>query len=161
MQKLVTFLWFDHEAEEAARFYTSIFKNSSIDHIARYGEEVAKAAGRLAGSVMLVEFTLNGQRFMALNGRPPFTFNEAVSLLVNCDSQEEVDTLWAKLTDGGAEVACGWLKDKYGLSWQIVPAALIEMLHDTDPVRHQRVMSAMMQMVKLDLATLQRAHDGK
>jgi predicted 3-demethylubiquinone-9 3-methyltransferase (glyoxalase superfamily) len=151
-------LWFDDQAEEAANYYVSIFKNSKILTIARYP---AGAPGP-EGSVMTVDFEVNGHRINAINGGPQFTFTEAVSLLVDCDSQEEVDEYWAKLTaDGGQEVQCGWLKDKYGLSWQIVPPGFDEMMLTGDPEKSQRAMQAMMQMKKLDVNELRRAYDGE
>ena len=157
MQKIVTFLWFNDQAEEAMDFYTSLFKDSKIVHVSRYGE----AGPGPKGTVMVGEFELAGQRFMALNGGPQFPFTEAISLLVNCEGQEEVDELWDKLTQGGGQPSqCGWLKDKFGLSWQIVPTALGQLLSDPDPVKSQRVMQAMLQMQKIDIATLQRAHDA-
>jgi predicted 3-demethylubiquinone-9 3-methyltransferase (glyoxalase superfamily) len=157
MQKIVTFLWFDNQAEEAANFYTSIFKDSKIMEISRYGE----AGPGPAGSAMVVSFQLAGQEFNALNGGPQFKFTEAISLVVNCESQAEVDYYWEKLAaDGGEESMCGWLKDKYGLSWQIVPTALNELASDPDPVKAQRVIQAMLQMRKLDVAELQKAYDG-
>jgi predicted 3-demethylubiquinone-9 3-methyltransferase (glyoxalase superfamily) len=156
-QKITTFLWFDNNAEEAANFYVSIFKNSKIGRISRYAE----GGPAPAGTVMTVEFQLEGLQFVALNGGPIFKFNEAISLSVDCQSQEEVDDLWKKLTAGGQEVQCGWLKDKYGLSWQIVPSILVELMTDKDPARSKRVMQAMMQMVKLDIAKLKQAYDGK
>jgi predicted 3-demethylubiquinone-9 3-methyltransferase (glyoxalase superfamily) len=157
MQKITPFLWFDNQAEEAARFYTSIFKNSRTLSISRYGE----AGPRPVGTVMTVAFELDGQEFTALNGGPEFKFTEAISFVVNCQTQEEVDELWEKLSKGGEEVQCGWLKDKYGLSWQIVPIALIEMLQDKDAARAQRVMKAMLQMTKIDTATLKQAYEGQ
>jgi len=161
MQKITPFLWFDHQAEEAAKFYTSVFKNSKVGKITRYGEAAEKAAGRPAGSVMTVEFELEGQKFTALNGGPVFKFNESISFVVNCETQEEVDYLWEKLTaDGGKEVECGWLRDKYGLSWQIVPTVLIEMLQDKDHEKAERVMKAMLQMQKIDIKTLKEAYAG-
>jgi predicted 3-demethylubiquinone-9 3-methyltransferase (glyoxalase superfamily) len=153
-QKITTFLWFDDNAEEAMKHYVSIFKNSKVLNVMRYGEA---GPGR-AGSVMVCNFRLDGQEFTALNGGPQFKFTEAISLVVNCDSQKEVDDLWAKLSKGGAPGQCGWLKDKFGLSWQIVPRVLIELLQDKDPAKSQRVMRAMMQMTKIDIAGLQRAH---
>jgi predicted 3-demethylubiquinone-9 3-methyltransferase (glyoxalase superfamily) len=155
MQKIVTFLWFDDQAEEAAQFYTSLFPNSKITDIQRYGD----AGPGPKGSVMIVNFELDGQAFTALNGGPHFKFTEAISLYVNCESQEEVDELWAKLSTGGEESQCGWLKDKYGLSWQIVPTVLPQLLGDPDPVKAQSVMQAMLQMKKLDVAALRRARD--
>jgi predicted 3-demethylubiquinone-9 3-methyltransferase (glyoxalase superfamily) len=157
MQKITPFLWFDNNAEDAAKFYTSIFKNSKIGKIARYGD----AGPGPKGTVMTVEFELNGQQFVALNGGPEFKFTEAISFVVNCESQEEIDYFWGKLTAGGQEVQCGWLKDKFGLSWQIVPTAMPKMLTDPDPAKSQRVMKAMLKMIKIDLPTLQRAYDGK
>ena len=155
-QKITTFLWFDSNAEEAMNHYVSIFKNSKILNVTRYGE----AGPGPAGSVMVCSFQLEGQEFTALNGGPQFKFTEAISLVVHCDSQKEVDDLWAKLSKGGAPGQCGWLKDKFGLSWQIVPRVLIELLQDKDPVKSQRVMQAMMQMTKIDIAGAQRAHRG-
>ena len=161
MQKITPFLWFNDKAEEAVKFYTSIFKNSKIETITRYGDEVAKVAGRPKGSVMTVEFQIDGQRFTALNGGPEFKFTEAVSFVVNCNTQEEVDYFWEKLSEGGAKSQCGWLKDKYGVSWQITPTALIEMQKDKDPKKVERAMHAMLQMTKLDIKTLQQAYEGK
>ena len=162
MQKITPFLWYDDKAEEAANFYVSIFKNSKIGDIARYDDAGAKAAGRPTDSVMVVEFQLEGQEFVALNGGPHFKFTEAVSFVVNCETQEEVDYFWQKLTaDGGQESQCGWLKDKYGLSWQVVPTILTELLKDKDPVKSQRVMKAMLQMKKIDIATLKQAYEGQ
>ena len=160
-QRITPFLWFDHEAEAAAKFYTSIFKNSRISRIARYGEDAERVAGRPAGSVMTVEFQLDGQTFVALNGGPQFKFTEAISLVVNCQTQVEVDWYWKKLSTCGKEVQCGWLKDKYGVSWQIVPTVLFELLSDPDPAKSQRVMRAMLKMVKLDVRKLERAARGK
>jgi predicted 3-demethylubiquinone-9 3-methyltransferase (glyoxalase superfamily) len=156
-QKITTFLWFDREAEEAATFYTSIFEDSKILAVSRYGD----AGPGPKGSVMTVEFQLAGQRFLALNGGPHFKFTEAISLVVDCETQEEVDALWGKLTSGGGrEAPCGWLKDRFGLSWQIVPSALGQLMRDPDPERSKRVMQAMLQMKKLDIAALKRAHAG-
>ena len=157
MQKIVTSLWFDEQAEEAAKFYCSIFPNSKITQLSRYGS----AGPRPEGMVMAVDFELDGQGFNALNGGPEFRFTEATSLLVNCQTQDEVDGLWEKLGAGGEHGPCGWLKDRYGLSWQIVPVALGEMLSDPDPVKSQRVMAAMLKMGKLDEAVLRRAYEGK
>ena len=155
MQKITPFLWFDHQAEEAAKFYVSLFKNSKILNIARYGE----GAPMPKGTVMTVDFVLEGERFTALNGGPMFKFTEAVSFLVNCETQTEVDRFWDRLTaNGGEESQCGWLKDKYGLSWQIVPTVLARLLSDPDPVRAQRVMSAMLKMRKLDIDALKEAY---
>lgn len=157
MQKIVTNLWFDTESEEAAYFYTSIFKNSKINNISHYGE----AGPREAGMVLTVDFELDGVRFTAINGGPEFKFDEAISLLVNCDDQAEVDELWAKLTaDGGEEGMCGWCKDKFGLSWQVAPKQMMEMMEKGDPDKVNRVMSAMLQMKKLDVAALQEAYEG-
>jgi predicted 3-demethylubiquinone-9 3-methyltransferase (glyoxalase superfamily) len=153
-QKISTFLWFDNNAEEAANHYVSIFKNSKILSVTRYG----KAGPGPAGSVMTCEFELEGLAFVALNGGPVFKFTEAISLVVNCDSQAEVDEMWARLCEGGAPSQCGWLKDKFGLSWQVIPRALVELLQDPDPVKSQRVMQAMMQMSKIDIARLKQAH---
>jgi len=157
MQKITPFLWFSDNAEEAVRFYVSIFKNSKIGKIARYGEAGEKVAGRPAGSVMTVEFQLEGEDFVALNGGPMFKFTEAISFVVNCETQEEVDYYWKKLSAGGKEVQCGWLKDKFGLSWQIVPTILPELLSDKDAAKSQRVMQAMLEMVKLDIKKLKQA----
>jgi predicted 3-demethylubiquinone-9 3-methyltransferase (glyoxalase superfamily) len=156
MPRITPFLWFDTQAEEAARFYVSVFANSKIVRIARYG-----AAGPgPEGSVMTVVFQLDGREFIALNGGPHFTFTEAVSFSVACSTQEEVDEFWEKLSDGGQEGPCGWLKDRYGLSWQINPTALGEMLSDPDPVKSKRVMEAMLRMKKIDIGALKRAYDG-
>ena len=162
MQKITPFLWFDHQAEEAAKFYTSIFKNSKIGKILRYDEASAKAAGGPVGSVLTIEFEIEGQKFTALNGGPQFKFNESVSFVVNCETQEEVDYFWEKLTaDGGKESACSWLKDKFGLSWQITPRVLIEMLQDKDAEKAARVMKAMLEMDKIDIKKLKEAYAGK
>jgi len=161
MQKINPFLWFDNQAEQAAKFYTSIFKNSRIGKIARYDKAGEKAAGRPAGSVMTVEFQLEGQTFVALNGGPLFKFTEAISFVVNCKTQAEIDMFWKKLSAGGKEVQCGWLKDKYGLSWQIVPTVLGELLSDKDAAKSQRVMEAMLKMVKLDIRKLKQAYNQK
>ena len=154
IQKITPFLWFDDEAEEAVGFYTSIFKNSKIETVTRYGE----AGPGPKGSVMTVAFQIEGQQFTALNGGPHFKVTEAISFVVSCGTQVEVDELWDKLSEGGEKVQCGWLKDKYGLSWQIVPTVLIEMLQDKDSERSQRVMKAMLQMKKLDIARLEEAY---
>jgi predicted 3-demethylubiquinone-9 3-methyltransferase (glyoxalase superfamily) len=155
MPKITPFLWFDTQAEEAANFYTAIFKKSKILQITRYGE----SAPGPKGSVMAVAFILDGQEFRALNGGPLFKFTEAISFIVNCETQEDVDTYWEELLEGGQESRCGWLKDKYGLSWQIIPTALGEMLADRDPQKAKRVMEAMLKMKKIDIAGLQRAYD--
>jgi prepilin-type processing-associated H-X9-DG protein len=156
MQKITPFLWFDGHAEEAMNFYISIFKNSNILHVSRYGD----AGPRPKGSVMSAKFQLDGQEFFALNGGPQFTFTPAISFFVNCETQQEVDELWNKLSESGKIERCGWLKDKYGLSWQIIPSALGKMLGASDPAKAQRVMMAMLQMDKIDVAGLQRAYDG-
>jgi predicted 3-demethylubiquinone-9 3-methyltransferase (glyoxalase superfamily) len=161
MQKITTFLWFDTQAEEAARFYVSLFKNSGIKKVSHYPSEGQEVTGRPPGSVMTVSFELDGQEFTALNGGPHFKFNEAISLVVNCETQEEIDYFWEKLTEGGgAESQCGWLKDRYGLSWQIAPPVLDAMLQDEDRERANRVMKAMLQMKKIDIATLEQAYRG-
>jgi predicted 3-demethylubiquinone-9 3-methyltransferase (glyoxalase superfamily) len=158
MQTISPFLWFDDNAEKAVKFYISIFKNSKINKITRYPENSAKQIGREPGSVMTVEFMLDGVEFVALNAGPQFKFNEAVSFVVTCDTQEEVDYYWEKLTaDGGEPGPCSWLKDKYGLSWQVQPRLLVELLGDSDKARADRVMIAMMQMTKIDVAALKRA----
>jgi predicted 3-demethylubiquinone-9 3-methyltransferase (glyoxalase superfamily) len=160
MQKITPFLWYDNNAEEAASFYCSIFRNSKVGSVTRYDEAGANAAGRPAGSAMTVEFELEGQKFVALNGGPHFKFTEAVSFVVNCDNQEEVDYFWEKLSAGGQEVQCGWLKDKYGLSWQVVPTILPELFKQKDPAKAKRVMEAMLQMKKIDIAALKKASEG-
>ena len=157
-QKITPFLWFNDNAEEAMNFYTSIFKNSKIGNVARYDEEGAKAASRPKGSVMTANFFLDGQEFIALNGGPHFKFNEAVSFVVNCETQEELDEFWQKLSEGGEEGRCGWLKDKFGLSWQIVPAILPQLYQSGDPAKSKKVMQAMLQMNKLDIAKLEEAY---
>jgi predicted 3-demethylubiquinone-9 3-methyltransferase (glyoxalase superfamily) len=156
MQKISPFLWFNTQAEEAANFYVSIFKNSKITGISRYGD----AGPGPKGSVMVVNFQLDGEGFMALNGGPQFTFSEAVSFVVKCETQAEIDTFWAKLSQGGKTNVCGWLKDKFGLSWQVVPAQLSDLMSG-DPVRANRVMQAVMKMTKLDIAALEKAADQK
>ena len=155
-KRLTPCLWFDTRGEEAATFYTSVFPNSRIVGVTRYGD----AGPRPAGTVMTVDFELDGQPFTALNGGPEFTFSEAVSFQVPCHDQDEVDHYWSKLSDGGEEGPCGWLKDRFGLSWQIVPTVLLELVSDPDPERSQRAMASMMGMKKLDVAELQRAADG-
>jgi predicted 3-demethylubiquinone-9 3-methyltransferase (glyoxalase superfamily) len=157
MKNITPFLWFDNQAEEAAQFYTSIFPDSKIKSISRYPE----GAPRPKGMVMTVDFTLKGEPFVALNGGPEFKFTEAISFVVNCSDQEEIDTYWSQLSAGGQTLQCGWLKDKYGLAWQIVPTIMGELMTDKDPEKSKRVMQAMMKMVKLDIDTLQRAYDGK
>jgi predicted 3-demethylubiquinone-9 3-methyltransferase (glyoxalase superfamily) len=162
MQKITPFLWFDHQAEEAAKFYTSVFKNSKVGRILRYDEASAKGAGRPVGSVLTIEFEIAGQKFTALNGGPEFKFNESISFVVNCETQNEVDYFWEKLmADGGQESQCGWLKDKFGVSWQITPTVLIDMLNDKDAKKAEGVMKAMMQMQKIDIGTLKEAYAGK
>ena len=155
MQKITPFLWFDGNAEEAINFYVSIFKNSKILSVARYGE----AGPGPKGTVMTASFQLDGQEFVALNGGPQFKFTEAISFWVRCETQEEIDEMWEKLSAGGAKSRCGWLKDKYGLSWQVVPPILGEMLQDKDANKSQRVMAAMMQMDKIDISLLRKAYE--
>ena len=156
MARIIPFLWFDHEAEEAANHYTSIFKNSRVTDVQRYGD----AGPGPAGAAMLVSFELEGQEFIALNGGPEFTFNEAVSFYTSCSGQAEVDALWDGLCDGGSEGQCGWLKDRYGVSWQIVPTVLTELLADPDPVKAGRVMQAMLGMTRIDIQGLRDAYDA-
>jgi predicted 3-demethylubiquinone-9 3-methyltransferase (glyoxalase superfamily) len=157
MQKITPCLWFDDQAKEAVKFYASIFKNSKIKSITHYSEDAAKVSGRPKGSVLTVAFQLAGQEFLALNGGPIFKFTEAVSFIVNCETQAEVDRLWERLSEGGEKGQCGWLKDKYGLSWQIVPAVLSKMLQEKDARKSERVMSALLQMKKLDIKRLEQA----
>src|SRR5215813_1137194 len=157
MQKITPFLWFDNNAEEAMNFYVSIFKNSKVVSVARYGD----GGPGPKGSVMTAKFELLGQEFVGLNGGPQFKFTEAVSFVVNCETQKEVDEFWEKLTEGGEESRCGWLKDKYGLSWQIVPSILGELLQDKDPVKARRIMEAMLQMNKIDIKKLKQAYEQK
>jgi predicted 3-demethylubiquinone-9 3-methyltransferase (glyoxalase superfamily) len=161
-QKITPCLWFDDRAEEAAKFYTAIFENSKILNIARYGEAGYEVHGKPAGTVMTVAFELNGQRFTALNGGPMFKFNEAISFQVDCETQKEVDYFWEKLSEGGDEKAqqCGWLKDKFGASWQIIPRILAEMLSDTDAEKSQRVMTSMLQMKKINVEALRCAYSS-
>ena len=162
MSKIAPCLWFDDKAEEAAKFYVSVFKHARILTTTHYGPDAAKASGQREGAVMTVSFEIEGQSFLALNGGPMFKFSEAISLMVNCDSQTELDTIWKALSGGGgSESVCGWLKDKFGLSWQIVPAIMAEMMGSGDPVKLNRVMAAVMQMTKPDIAALQRAFDGR
>jgi predicted 3-demethylubiquinone-9 3-methyltransferase (glyoxalase superfamily) len=156
MRRITPCLWFDTEAEDAADFYVSVFKNSQVVSVSRYGE----AGPRTAGTVMTVDFELDGQAFIALNGGPEFPFTEAVSFQVDCETQEEVDRYWSVLSEGGEEGPCGWLKDRYGLSWQIIPVALTELLNDPDTAKAQRVMAAMLQMKKIDIAALQAAAEA-
>jgi len=157
MQKITPFLWFDNQAEEAMNFYVSVFSNAKNMSITRYGE----AGPGAKGTVMTAKFQIEGQEFVALNGGPVFTFSPAISFVVNCETQEEVDRLWEKLSDGGEKQQCGWLKDKFGVSWQIVPVVLTEMLNDPDPVKSRRVMKAMLPMGKIDIKTLKRVYNGK
>ena len=159
MKKVNAFLWFDSEAEEAAKFYVGIFKNSKIGKIARYPKDAAERIGRPPGSAMTVEFTLDGVSFVALNGGPQFEFTEAISFNVNCENQEEIDYFWERLpADGGSTGPCGWLKDKFGVSWQVSPVFLGDMLADRDADKAERVMQAMLQMTKFDIAALQNAY---
>jgi len=158
--KIQPCLWFDTEAEQAASHYCSIFKNSKIGSISRYGTEGKEIHGKDAGAVMTVEFEVEGQKFVALNGGPHFKFDEAVSFQVFCETQAEVDYFWSKLSEGGSEGPCGWVKDKFGLSWQVVPTPLIEMLQDKDAAKSQRTMKAMLQMKKIDIAALENAYAG-
>ena len=163
MQKIIPCLWFDDKAEEAAKFYASIFKNSKIGNVSRYGKEGYEFHGKEDGTVMTVDFEIEGQQFVALNGGPIFKFNEAISFQVHCETQKQVDYYWEKLSKGGDEQAqqCGWLKDKYGVSWQIVPVVLTKMLQDKDAKKSQRVMKALLQMRKLDIKTLTEAYEEK
>jgi predicted 3-demethylubiquinone-9 3-methyltransferase (glyoxalase superfamily) len=160
-QKLTPCLWFDTEAEEAAKFYVSVFKDSRIGTVSYYANEGQDIHGKPAGSVMAVQFFLSGHEFVGLNGGPHFKFDEAVSFQVHCDTQEEIDYFWSKLSDGGQEGPCGWLKDKFGLSWQVVPAALLQMLMDSDPRKVERVARAFLQMKKFDIAALERVYQGE
>jgi predicted 3-demethylubiquinone-9 3-methyltransferase (glyoxalase superfamily) len=157
MQKITPFLWFDNNAEEAANFYVSVFKNSKIGGVSRYEE----AGPGPVGTVMVATFQLDGQEFVALNGGPRFKFTEAISFVVNCETQEEVDEFWDRLSEGGEKSRCGWLKDRYGLSWQIVPTVLGELMQDKDPEKSNRVMKAMLQMDKIDIERLKQAYDGR
>jgi predicted 3-demethylubiquinone-9 3-methyltransferase (glyoxalase superfamily) len=157
MPRITPFLWFDSQAEDAAHFYTSIFRNSKVVSVNRYGE----AGPGPKGSVMTVKFQLDGQEFVALNGGPHFKFSEAISFVVNCETQEEVDEFWEKLSQGGEKVQCGWLKDKYGLSWQVVPTDLVKMLQDKDPEKSKAVMEAMLQMKKIDIKGLMEAYEHR
>lgn len=160
MTKITPCLWFDDKAEEAAKFYVSVFKHSKLGPITRYGEAGAQISGRPTGSVMTVTFEIQGQEFVALNGGPLFKFTEAVSFMVKCETQAEIDERWSKLSEGGEEGPCGWLKDKYGLSWQIVVPAWDEMLRDKDPAKSERVMAAILRMAKPDLKQVQQAYEG-
>lgn len=156
MQKITPFLWFDDKAEDAMNFYCSIFKNSHVIRIARYGD----AGPGPKGTVMTANFSLDGQEFVALNGGPQFTFSPAISFVVNCETQKEVDEFWERLSEGGQQIQCGWLQDKFGVSWQIVPIILGELLSDPDEIRAQRVMKAMLQMTKIDIGLLRQAYDN-
>jgi predicted 3-demethylubiquinone-9 3-methyltransferase (glyoxalase superfamily) len=160
MKKITPCLWFDHQAEEAAKFYVSIFKNSKLGNITRYGKAGAEVSGRPTGSVMTVTFEIEGQEFVALNGGPHFRFSEAISFMVKCKTQKEIDEIWEKLSQGGKEGQCGWLKDKYGLSWQIVSPVWDEMLRDKDVKKSERVMKAILQMSKPDIKTLKQAYEN-
>ncbi len=162
IQRIVPNLWFASQAEEAVRFYTSVFPNSSIGSITRYGKAGHDIHGMAEGTVMTVEFKLDGQDFLALNGGPVFTFNEAISFIINCDTQEEADYYWDKLTEGGDPNAqqCGWLKDKFGVSWQVTPIEINELMNGSDPEKSERMMEALLQMKKLDIAALKKAYDG-
>jgi predicted 3-demethylubiquinone-9 3-methyltransferase (glyoxalase superfamily) len=160
-QKITPCLWFDTEAEEAAKFYVSVFKNSRIGSVNRYGKEGREVHGKPAGSVMSVEFEIEGQKFVGINGGPQFKFTEAVSFQIHCQTQGEVDYYWNRLTEGGKEVACGWLKDKFGLSWQVVPTQLFEMLSDKDAAKAEHVTKAFLKMKKFDIAALRRAFEGR
>lgn len=161
MQKITPCLWFDDKAEEAATFYVSVFKNAKLGHTTRYGEAGSKVSGRPKGSVMTVTFEIEGQEFVALNGGPLFKFTEAVSFTVKCESQQEIDEMWSKLSEGGEEGPCGWLKDKYGLSWQIVVPEWDEMLRDKDALKSERAMAAILQMNKPNLQRVQQAYEGR
>ena len=160
MQKITPFLWFNDNAEEAVNFYISIFKDAKILSVSRYREVEANAAERPKGSVMTVAFQLAGQTFTALNGGPHFKFTEAISFVINCETQQEIDDYWERLSEGGETLQCGWLKDKYGVAWQVVPSFLGELIQDTDPKRSERVMAALLQMDKLDIAKLEAARDA-
>ena len=160
MQKISSCLWFDSQAEEAAKFYVSIFKNSKIKRVLRVGDHAARATGKPKGSVLFVEFVLDGEKFAALNGGPAFKFNEAISLMVHCKSQREVDRFWEKLSAGGQKSHCGWLKDKFGVSWQITPTVLLDMHHDKNARKSEAVMAAMLEMDKLDIKKLKKAYQS-
>lgn len=160
MQKINPCLWFDNDAEAAANHYVSIFKNSRILSVSHYGKEGFEIHGRKEGTVMTVEFELDGQKFVALNGGPQFKFSEAISFQISCETQEEIDHFWSRLTAGGEEGPCGWLKDRFGLSWQVVPKVLSEMLKDSDTKKSQRVTKAFLQMKKFDIEALKKAHAG-
>jgi predicted 3-demethylubiquinone-9 3-methyltransferase (glyoxalase superfamily) len=163
IQRITPCLWFDTEAEEAARYYCGIFKNSKLGRVSHYGNEGKEVHGKRAGTVLMVDFELNGQKFTALNGGPQFTFNESVSFMIECENQQEIDYYWEKLSAGGDPSAqvCGWLKDKFGLSWQVVPASIGEWLAGPSTEKSERVMAEVLKMKKIDLATLERAYEGK
>jgi predicted 3-demethylubiquinone-9 3-methyltransferase (glyoxalase superfamily) len=161
MQKIVTSLWFNDQAKEAVDFYVSLFEDARITNVSYVTESVAQMGGNRVGDISAVDFELNGQNFMAINGGPMFTLSEAISILVNCKTQEEIDHLWEVLSEGGEETACGWLKDKYGLSWQIVPDTLDDMMRDSDPVKADRVAACMLNMVKLNIGELEKAYRGE
>jgi predicted 3-demethylubiquinone-9 3-methyltransferase (glyoxalase superfamily) len=161
MQKITPFLWFNNQAEEAVNLYVSLFENSKIVKVTRYDDAAANASGRPKGSVMTIAFQLRGQDFTALNGGPHFKFTEAVSFIVNCDTQAEIDKFWSKLSEDGEPGQCGWLKDRFGLSWQVIPATLGEMIKDKDPAKSRRVMTALLQMRKVDIQALERARDQR
>lgn len=163
MQKITPFIWFDNQAEEAVNFFTSIFKNSKIKTVTRYGEAGAKVSGMQKGTVMTIAFQIEGQEFVAINGGPVFEITPSISFFVNCENQQEIEALWEKLSKGGDERAqqCGWLQDKYGVSWQVVPVALGKMLSDTDPERLERVMHSLLQMKKIDIKSLKKVYDQR
>ena len=161
MQKITPFLWFNYQAEEAAKFYTRIFKNSKIGTVARYGDAGADVSGQRKGTVMTVDFQLDGQEFIALNGGPLFKFNESISFVVNCKTQKEVDYYWEKLSKGGKKGQCGWLKDKFGVSWQVVPNGIGQLFGGKNPKKTERAMQAMLRMSKLDIVALKKAYNGK
>lgn len=162
-QKITTNLWFDKQAEEAVNFYTSVFKNGKTGRVARYGKEGHEIHGKPEGTIMTIEFEIEGQQFVALNGGPHFKFNEAISFIVNCETQDEVDYYWDKLSQGGDEKAqmCGWLKDKFGVSWQVVPTVAVDMLHDKDRGKANKVMAAFLKMKKIDISALREAYGNK
>jgi predicted 3-demethylubiquinone-9 3-methyltransferase (glyoxalase superfamily) len=161
MPTMTPCLWFDSQAEEAANFYVSIFKNSKVETVSRYSEQAANASGRAAGSVMTITFELDGQKYMALNGGPVFQFSPAISFMVNCESQGDIDHLWKELSAGGEFLDCGWLRDQYGITWQIVPAVLGKMMQDKDSAKTSRVMAELLKMKKLEIEPLQKAYAGK
>lgn len=160
MQKITPFLWFDGKAEEAVNFYVSIFDKAKIGDVSRYDDVSSKASGQPEGKVMTIEFQIEGEDFVAINGGPEFKFTPAVSFMVYCDTQEKIDKLWDKLSDGGKPMQCGWVTDKYGVSWQITPTVLMEIIREKDPVKYKRVMEAMLKMEKLDIKTLKQAYES-